>query len=44
MIQMIEVAQGIRLMQNAKSAKKTDIKKIKEWFEKYLEWLLFQKE
>lgn len=39
MIQMIEVAQGIRLMQNAKSAKKTDIKKIKEWFEKYLEWV-----
>lgn len=39
MIQMIEVAQGIAVMQNAKSVNQKDLLKIKDWFSKYLEWV-----
>lgn len=39
MIQMIEVAQGINVMQKAKSVNQKDLVKIKEWFSKYLEWI-----
>lgn len=39
MIQMMEVAQGILVMQNAKVVKKSDLKKIKDWFSAYLVWV-----
>lgn len=39
MIQMMEVAQGIRVMENAKSVDKKDLSKIKQWFSQYLEWV-----
>ncbi len=39
MIQMIEVAQGIKIMQKAKCVNQVDLLKIKSWFSKYLEWV-----
>jgi hypothetical protein len=39
MIQMMEVAQGIQVMQNAKSISRTDLIKIKGWFSEYLKWV-----
>jgi hypothetical protein len=39
MIQMMEVAQGIRVMENAKSVNKSDLHAIKNWFGQYLEWV-----
>ena len=39
MIQMMEVAQSVYIIQHAKSVTQTDIKKIKKWFEYYLEWV-----
>jgi len=39
MIQMMEVAQGIRVMENAKNVKKNDLHLIKNWFGQYLEWV-----
>jgi len=39
MIQMMEVAQGVLVMQNAKIVKKEELIKIKEWFSKYLDWV-----
>jgi len=39
MIQMIEVAQGIMVMQQAKSVNQVEIKKIKNWFAEYLTWV-----
>jgi Alginate lyase len=39
MIQMIEVAQGIRVMEKAKSIKPQDLVKIKQWFAGYLTWV-----
>jgi hypothetical protein len=39
MIQMIEVAQGIRVMEKAKSVKPQDLVKIKQWFTDYLTWV-----
>ncbi|MEZ4901240.1 MAG: alginate lyase family protein [Spirosomataceae bacterium] len=39
MIQMIEVAQGVMVMQKAKSVNKEDWEKIKNWFSQYLQWV-----
>ncbi|RDB02936.1 alginate lyase family protein [Runella aurantiaca] len=39
MIQMMEVAQGIRVMENAKSVNSTDLQRIKNWFSNYLSWI-----
>jgi len=39
MIQMMEVAQSVYIIQHAKSVNKADIEKIKKWFENYLEWV-----
>jgi hypothetical protein len=39
MIQMMEVAQGIRVMQQAKCVNTTDLAKIKDWFSQYLTWV-----
>ncbi len=39
MIQMMEVAQGVYVMQNAKSVNQEDLNKIKKWFSQYLEWV-----
>lgn len=39
MIQMIEIAQGIRVMQQAKCVNITDLGKIKDWFSQYLTWV-----
>jgi len=39
MIQMMEVAQSVYILQDAKSVSKTDIEKIKKWFENYLSWV-----
>ena len=39
MIQMIEVAQGIRVMEHAKVVKQADLQKIKNWFVQYLQWV-----
>jgi Alginate lyase len=39
MIQMMEVAQGILVMQNAKVVNIGDLKKIKDWFSAYLVWV-----
>ncbi len=39
MIQMMEVAQGVRVMENAKSVNKDNLNKIKNWFSHYLEWV-----
>lgn len=38
-IQLMEVAQGILTMQNAKTADKEALKVIKQWFASYLTWL-----
>jgi hypothetical protein len=39
MIQMIEVAQGIRVMETAKCVDKTELAAVKNWFAQYLEWV-----
>ena len=39
MIQMIEVAQGIRVMEKAKVINSKDLAKIKQWFADYLSWV-----
>jgi Alginate lyase len=39
MIQLMEVAQGIRVMQQAKVIKAQELKKIKSWFVAYLDWV-----
>jgi hypothetical protein len=39
MIQMIEVAQGLKVMQKSSSFDQADIKKIKSWFSQYLTWV-----
>ncbi len=39
MIQMIEVAQGVRVMEHAKVVKQADLQKIKNWFVQYLQWV-----
>ncbi len=39
MIQMMEVAQGVRVMENAKGVDKQAVQKIKDWFSKYLDWV-----
>lgn len=39
MIQMMEVAQGVHVIENAKSVKKSDLQAIKSWFEQYLKWV-----
>ncbi len=39
MIQMMEVAQGIRVMERAKVVNKSDLQTIKNWFTQYLQWV-----
>ncbi len=39
MIQMMEVAQGIRVMESAKSVNQEELAKIKNWFAQYLTWV-----
>lgn len=39
MIQMMEVAQGIRVMESAKSIDREELAKIKNWFAQYLNWV-----
>lgn len=39
MIQMMEVAQGIRVMESARSVDKEELAKIKNWFAQYLTWV-----
>ena len=39
MIQMMEVAKGIQVMQNAKSVNQNELKLIKQWFADYLQWV-----
>ncbi len=39
MIQMMEVAQGTYIMEKAKCVDKEELKKIKSWFNSYLEWV-----
>jgi hypothetical protein len=39
MIQMMEVAQGVRMMEKSKAMSKEDIKGAKKWFEEYLTWV-----
>lgn len=39
MIQMMEVAQGIRVMESAKSVNRAELTKIKNWFAQYLQWV-----
>jgi hypothetical protein len=39
MIQMMEVAQGIKVMAKAKSVNQSELKQIKNWFSQYLTWV-----
>jgi hypothetical protein len=39
MIQMMEVAQGVRVMEKAKVINGDDLQKIKNWFSAYLKWV-----
>ncbi|WP_462251425.1 alginate lyase family protein [Ferruginibacter sp.] len=39
MIQMMEVAQGVRVMEKAKLINQNDLQKIKNWFADYLKWV-----
>ncbi len=39
MIQMIEVAQSVSVLQHFKPEKKAAVQKIKKWFENYLQWV-----
>jgi Alginate lyase len=39
MIQMMEVARGIQVMERAKSVNSADLKSIKAWFSNYLTWV-----
>lgn len=39
MIQMLEVAQGIRVMEHAKSVNAAELARIKQWFADYLQWV-----
>lgn len=38
-IQLMEVAQGIRIMQSSKAISSTDLAGLKNWFSQYLSWL-----
>lgn len=38
MIQMMEVAQGIRVMEKSTAVKQSDLQKVKKWFNDYLQW------
>ncbi|CAN5527598.1 alginate lyase family protein [soil metagenome] len=39
-IQLMEVAQGLRSMENAKGVNRQDITAIKQWFADYIDWLM----
>ncbi len=39
MIQMMDVAQGVRIIENLPTVNKDEIKKIKNWFASYLTWV-----
>jgi Alginate lyase len=39
MIQMMEVAQGIRVLESAKGVDRDELTKIKNWFAQYLSWV-----
>ena len=39
MIQMMEVAQGIQVMEKATSVNKAELERIKNWFKQYLQWV-----
>ncbi len=39
-IHLMEVAQGILRMQNASCIDKEELEKVKDWFDKYIEWLV----
>lgn len=39
-IHLMEVAQGLSIMENAPNADSKKVKKIKKWFEQYLVWLI----
>lgn len=39
MIQMMEVAQGIRIMEHAEVVDKKDLQEIRDWFSAYLRWV-----
>lgn len=39
MIQMMDVAQGVRIIENVTTVNKDDIQKIKNWFAAYLKWV-----
>jgi len=39
MIQMMEVAQGVSVLEKAKQINKDDLQKIKNWFSAYLKWV-----
>ena len=39
MIQMIEVAQGVRVLERSETVDKEEVKKIKKWFADYLKWV-----
>ena len=43
MIQMMEVAQGVRVMEKSKSLDKANLAKIKNWFADYLIWVTTHK-
>jgi Alginate lyase len=43
MIQMIEVAQGVRVMEKSKNFDKENLVKIKKWFADYLTWVTTHK-
>jgi hypothetical protein len=38
-IQLMEVVQGLLVMENAKSMDRQDLEAIRSWFERYLQWL-----
>lgn len=39
MIQMMEVAQGVRVIEKSSSTHKNELQKIKNWFSEYLKWV-----
>lgn len=39
MIQMMEVAQGLLVMEHSKAISQKDLQAFKDWFEKYLQWI-----
>lgn len=42
-IQLMEVVQGLLVMQNAKSMNANDLTAIRNWFDQYLQWLMTHK-